>query len=103
MFVVTDGAETCLNINDALHSKPASVKRYFVRMLNELVPSLDYVFCSYGTASHFPNCYVFPARTQLRRHTATAILQSILGRDYQCLIAPVCFSVAADVVLLGED
>jgi hypothetical protein len=103
-MTLDDGAETCVNLNDALHSAPSSVQRDFVARLKSLHRRIDYVFCGYGVASHFPNCYVIPGKD----NAATAARrQRYFNREWARLIAELKprygFPFAADVAFLEED
>jgi len=104
MMIITDGVETCLDINDALHATSTPMRRHFTRVLRGLVPSLDYVFCAYGIASHFPNCYRVPGKDpvetaiQRQRHFNRAWSEII-----NALSPRLAFPFAADVVFLEDD
>ena len=104
LMTLDDGAEVCVNINDALHSAPDSVQRDFVGRLKQLHPRIDYVFCGYGVASHFPNCYVIPGKDSA---ATAARRQAYFNRQWARLIAELQprygFPFAADVALLEED
>ena len=104
LMAITDGREVCLNLNDALHSAPQAVQDRLVARLKGLYPTIDYVFCGYGTASHFPNCYVIPgkdrAATAARRQTHFNAQWAKLIDQFQPRYG---FPFAADVVFLEED
>lgn len=104
LLVVTDGKETCVNLNDALHATPLAVQDRFIAWLRKAHPSIDYLFCGYGTASHFPNCYRIPGkdyeRTAARRQHH---FNSVWARIVQELKPKYAFPFAADVLLLEED
>ena len=104
LMTVTDETEVCVNLNDALHSAPDGVQRSFIPQLKALYPKIDYVFCGYGVASHFPNCYVIPGKD---REATAARRQQYFNRQWARLIgelAPVYgFPFAADVVFLEKD
>ena len=104
LIAISDGREVCLNLNDALHSAPEAVQSRFVARLKRLFPSIDYVFCGYGTASHFPNCYVIPGKD---RQATAARRQHYFNRQWAKLIAELQprfgFPFAADVIFLEED
>lgn len=104
LMAISDGREVCLNINDALHSAPAAVQETFATRLKELYPVIDYVFCGYGTASHFPNCYVIPGKNSA---ATAAHRQAYFNRQWARLINRLDpkfgFPFAADVVFLEED
>ena len=98
-MAVSDGDEVCLNLNDALHAAPGEVQSDFVGRLKKLYPRIDYVFCGYGVASHFPNCYVIPGKDQ---EATAAKRQQYFNRQWAKLIAGLAprygFPFAADVV-----
>jgi hypothetical protein len=62
LLVLKQGDEVCVNLNDALHAAPEDVQDRFITRLNSSFPNPDYVFCGYGIASHFPNCYRVPGK-----------------------------------------
>jgi hypothetical protein len=104
LFAIDDGKEVCLNLNDALHSAPRETQDKFVELLRQLYPRIDYVFCGYGTASHFPNCYVIPGKDQEK----TAIKRQVhFNRQWARLIHQLkpryAFPFAADVVFYEKD
>jgi hypothetical protein len=104
LMTIEDGEETFLNVNDALHSSPRPVRERFTRLLRERHPRLDYVFCGYGLASHFPNCYVIPGKDAAR---SAAKRQRHFNRVWAELIHELAprfgFPFAADVVFLEEE
>src|SRR5262245_51718254 len=104
LMTVTDGEETCVNANDALHACAADVQDRFVARLREYHPRLDYVFCGYGVASHFPNCYVIPGKD---RAATTMQRQRHFNRAWSRIIHGLAprfgFPFAADVTFLGDD
>jgi Beta-lactamase superfamily domain len=104
LMAVTDGQEVCLNLNDALHSAPQAVQSSFIARLMQLYPTIDYVFCGYGIASHFPNCYEIPGKN---REATTACRQQFFNRQWTRLIAELKprygFPFAADIVFLETD
>src|SRR3984893_5069269 len=65
-LALSDGRESCINLNDALHATPAIVRKKFCQLIRQLYGRPDYVFCGYGTASHFPNSYVIPGKDRVR-------------------------------------
>ena len=104
LMALSDGHEACLNLNDALHSAPRVVQHSFIRKLKALYPAIDYVFCGYGVASHFPNCYRIPGKDA----AATASQrQAYFNREWVRLIAGLAprhgFPFAADVVFLQDE
>ena len=104
LMTLTNGKEVCVNANDALHSAPAEVQERFAAKLRELHPTIDYLFCGYGIASHFPNCYALPGKD---REASTAHRQKHFNGEWVKLTAKIGprFSLpfAADVVFLDHD
>lgn len=104
LMVLTDGTEVCANLNDALHSAPRAVQSQFISRLGALYPQIDYVFCGYGSASHFPNCYVIPGKD----YVATAARrQRYFNRQWARIISELNprygFPFAADVAFFEEE
>jgi hypothetical protein len=104
MMTVSDGREVCVNLNDALHAASVEVQDRFLAWLKKEYPVLDYLFCGYGTASHFPNCYRIPGKdyaltAAARQHH----FNQRWARIVQELNPHFAFPFAADVVLLDED
>lgn len=104
LLAVDDGTETCINLNDALHAAPPQVQEATARHLVERYGRADYVFCGYGIASHFPNCYEIPEKdgcaTVIRR-------QAHFNASWAGIIARLQpkwgFPFAADVVILQDE
>ncbi len=104
LMALHDGSETLLNLNDALHSADAALQDRFIATLRTLYPRIDYVFCGYGIASHFPNAFNIPCKDP----EATAIArQHHFNQQWVRLIAGLepafGFPFAAGVVFLDED
>jgi L-ascorbate metabolism protein UlaG (beta-lactamase superfamily) len=102
--VIDDGVEVCVNINDALHSAPHAVQDAHLQLLHQRFPKIDYAFCGYGTASHFPNCYTIPGKDD--RATATKRQSYFNGewcRIMRDLRPAFGFPFAASVVFFEED
>lgn len=104
LMVLSDGREVCVNLNDALHAAPEPVQDTFIKRLRALYPKIDYVFCGYGVASHFPNCYRIPGKDAV----ATARQrQAYFNRQWARVIEGLRphygFPFAADVVFLQDD
>src|SRR5499427_4284306 len=104
LCVVSAGGETCINLNDSLHSAPEAVQQQFFRLLRQLYGRPDYVFCGYGTASHFPNCYVLPGKD---RAATAAMRQAYFNRAWARIIRELeprfGFPFAADVAFLDDE
>ena len=103
-LVVSDGKETCVNLNDALHATSEAVQDKFCDYIKRQFGKLDYVFCGYGVASHFPNCYRVPGKD----YAATAAeRQKYFNRQWVRIINALeprfGFPFAADVALLEND
>ena len=104
LMTITDGREVCVNANDALHSLPQQAQDKFISQLRAEHPTIDYVFCGYGTASHFPNCYRIPGKDMAasaakRQHH----FNSSWARIIDALAPSFGFPFAADVVFLEAD
>lgn len=104
LLALADGDEVCINLNDALHSGPVEVQDRFLGLLKGQYPRVDYVFCGYGIASHFPNCYRIPGKDM----AATAgERQKHFNRQWAKIVAALApryaFPFAADVVFLEHD
>ena len=104
MLAISDGREVCVNLNDALHATPAWFQDQFIPWIRKKYPTIDYLFCGYGTASHFPNCYRIPGKdypkTAARRQHH---FNAVWARITQELKPKFAFPFAADVVLLEQD
>ena len=104
LMILSDGTEVCVNLNDALHSAPDDVQAHYIGKLKQLHEKIDYVFCGYGAASHFPNCYVIPGKD---RNATASRRQRYFNNQWAKIIgklSPVFgFPFAADVVFLEDD
>jgi hypothetical protein len=100
-LALSDGEESCINLNDAIHAAPESIQKKFCKVIRQLYGRPSYVFCGYGTASHFPNSYVIPGKDQ--RRTA-AMRQAYFNRSWARIIHDLQprfgFPFAADVAFL---
>jgi Beta-lactamase superfamily domain len=105
LFAITDQEQTCLNLNDALHSAPVPVQDRFIARLRAFYPKgIDYVFCGYGIASHFPNCYVIPEKDNAASAGARQKhFNASWARLMNGLRPRFAFPFAADVVFLEQD
>ncbi|MCS6944004.1 MAG: MBL fold metallo-hydrolase [Sutterellaceae bacterium] len=104
LMIVCDGQRVLVNANDALHSAPDGVLQAVIKKLKKAVPAIDYLWCGYGTASHFPNCYRIPGKDDL----ATAMRRQQYFNErwawiVACLKPRYAFPFAADVALLESD
>jgi hypothetical protein len=66
LMIIIDRNEVCVNANDSLHSAPHSLQDQVTAQIKALYPRIDYLFCAYGIASHFPNCYIIPGKDYVR-------------------------------------
>ena len=103
-LAVSDGTSVCVNLNDALHAAAEEVQDKFIALLKSCYPKIDYLFCGYGVASHFPNCYRIPGKDPI----ATAgRRQAYFNRRWVRIVSALkprfAFPFAADVVFLEED
>lgn len=101
---LSDGREVCLNLNDALHAAPMRILDETLPRLRRIYPEIDYVFCGFGVASHFPNCYVIPG---MDREKSAILRQKYFNRRWAEILRRLApkygFPFAADVVFLDED
>ena len=104
LMVVSDKCEVCVNMNDAIHATSPEVQDRFIAWLRKEYGSVDYLFCGYGTASHFPNCYRIPNKDNVK---TAALRQHYFNQSWarvvQNLEPKYAFPFAADVALLEED
>lgn len=104
MMSLTDGHEVLVNLNDALHSAPRSIQNNMLDFLKTTYGEIDYAFCGYGIASHFPCCYSVPHMDKKR---TAANRQAYFNRQWVYLmdkLSPkMAFPFAADVVLLEDE
>ncbi|HLX30055.1 MAG TPA: MBL fold metallo-hydrolase [Casimicrobiaceae bacterium] len=104
LCAIAEGDEICVNLNDSLHAASDEVQDRFIGRLASLYPVIDYLFCGYGVASHFPNCYVIPGKN--REQTAIR-RQRYFNRRWARVVEGLkprfAFPFAADVVFLEDD
>ncbi len=104
LMALSDGEEVSLNLNDALHASPGHIQDSIIERLKQLYPSIDYVFCGYGIASHFPNCYVIPGKDNAKTAIAR---QKHFNRQWARIVNDLNprfgFPFAADVAFLEKD
>lgn len=103
LLVIDDGLETCANLNDAVHPLDADQRAKILSRLKADYPRLDYVFCGYGMASHFPACYNAPG---VDRCATVVKRQAHFNLSWCDIIASLeprfGFPFAADVAFLEE-
>ncbi len=101
LMVIQDGEEVCVNANDALHAAPIELQDKFIAWLNEKFDVIDYLFCGYGVASHFPNCYSIPGKDDVKTAASRQHhFNTIWARIVKGLAPAYAFPFAADVVFL---
>ena len=104
LLCISDGREVLVNLNDALHSATVEVQKHFAAFLCRSYVAINYLFCGYGVASHFPNCYVVPGQD---RGLTAARRQQYFNRQWVSLVHAIqpkfAFPFAADVVFLEKD
>jgi hypothetical protein len=104
LLALSDGKEVCLNLNDAVHAAPRPIQDAMTSRLKQLYPRIDYVFCGYGIASHFPNCYVIPGKDG--PHTV-AMRQRYFNNQWAYIVDRLsprfAFPFAANVVFLNDQ
>src|SRR5262249_25634055 len=62
IIVIESAGRVMVNVNDALHSSTTDVIDHFVKVINKKWPHIDTVFCGFGGASYFPNCFHIPGK-----------------------------------------
>ena len=104
LFALECGERVVINLNDALHAAAADVQDRFIARLSALYPRIDYLFCGFGVASHFPNCYDIPGKD---REATAARRQAHFNRQWVRIVAGLApryaFPFAADVAFLETD
>ncbi len=104
LFTIDDGEKVCVNLNDALHAAPKNIQDHFIRLLASWHPQIDYAFCGYGIASHFPICYRIPGKNQ---ESTIAKRKAYFNRSWSEIMGRFKprfgFPFAANVVFLEED
>ena len=104
LMVTSDDRESCINLNDALYAAPECVQNRFVSLLKRLYAPIDYVFCGYGKASHFPDCYFIPGKDNAATATKRqGHFNASWARIVHGLKPKFAFPFAADVVLLENE
>jgi L-ascorbate metabolism protein UlaG (beta-lactamase superfamily) len=104
LMILKDHSEVCVNANDSLHAAPTSLQDQVTARIKALYPRIDYLFCAYGIASHFPNCYIIPGKDYLR---TAENRQRYFNRQWARIVGLLeprfAFPFAADVVFLDPD
>jgi hypothetical protein len=65
VMVIEDGETVLININDALPSASVAMIEGMLNKIRSRWKKIDYVFCSYGGASYFPNTVHFSKKNDL--------------------------------------
>src|SRR5262245_373820 len=104
LMTLTDGQETLVNLNDSMHPLPTFLRSRFIRRIRRHHPAIDYLFCGYGVASHFPNSYSLP---RIDRAATAERRQLFFNRSWadtaSALRPRFAFPFAADMLLLERD
>lgn len=104
LMVIDDGEQVCFNLNDAVHALTEPRRSTVIQDLSARYGQVDYVFCGYGTASHFPNCYEIPGKDYV---ASAGQRQQHFNRAWAAIIAALeprhAFPFAADVVFLENE
>jgi Beta-lactamase superfamily domain len=95
--------EVLLNLNDALHCARDSVIDEYCRLLAIRFPRIDYLFCGFGGASYFPNCFRRAGKDDVAvaRRREELFLRK-LSRIVERLLPAKTFPFAAHFVLPDE-
>ncbi len=103
MMVIESDGQVLVNVNDALHSYPEKVIDFYLDLIKEKWPKIDYVFCGFGSSSYFPNTMhltgkddyqIGLAREQLFVHNFCRIVESLKPE--------IAVPFAADFALLSD-
>jgi len=83
-----------------LHAAPKSIQEQITDDLTKRYGTADYVFCGYGTASPFPNCFRIPGKddyaTAVRRQAHfNAKWASIVAKLQPRFAFPFKYGIAA--------
>jgi hypothetical protein len=101
---ISDGSEVLVNANDALHSAPREIQDEYVKRLRDRFPRVDYFFCGFATASHFPNCYEVPG---VDREETARQRQHYFNEQWLGLVAALAprfaYPFAGDVAFFEND
>jgi hypothetical protein len=62
MLAIEADGRVLLNVNDALHAARHEVIEEYCRILHRRLPNIDDLFCGFGGASYFPNCFHVPGK-----------------------------------------
>jgi len=104
LMIIMDRNEVCVNANDSLHSAPHSLQNQVTARIKALYPRIDYLFCAYGIASHFPNCYIIPGKDYVRTaENRKRYFNRQWARVASLLEPRFAFPFAADMILLEPD
>ena len=104
IIIIESNGRVLVNANDALHSYPHPVIDFYLDLLRERWPRIDYLFCGFGGASYFPNTVHFEGkddrkvgevREQLFAHNFCRVVAGLKPR----IAAP----FAADFALLSPE
>jgi hypothetical protein len=102
IIIIESNGRVLVNANDALHSYPQPVIDFYLDLVRERWPRIDYLFCGFGGASYFPNTVhcegkvdrtVGEVREQLFAHNFCRVVAGLKPR----IAAP----FAADFALLS--
>ncbi len=104
IIVLEDRDKVLVNINDALTSAPKETIHYFINKINKRWTAIDYLFCSYGGASYYPNTI----KADWKNDKEVGKIREQFFLDNFCAIAKninARFSIpfASDFVLLDDD
>lgn len=83
IIVLDDGEQVLVNINDALHSCTVGLIQQVCARVRKRHPRIDYVFCGFGGASYFPNCFHLASKDEMG---IAVVREALFARNF-CLIA----------------
>jgi hypothetical protein len=104
IMVIESAGRVIVNVNDALHSSAIDVIDHFIEVINKKWPRIDTVFCGFGGASYFPNCFHLPGKDDLEiGRLREQVFVHNFCRIVKGLNPQVAVSFAADFVLLSPN
>ncbi|HXC89091.1 MAG TPA: MBL fold metallo-hydrolase [Stellaceae bacterium] len=103
VIVLEDSREVLVNCNDALHASDSRLIELYTRIIKDRWPKIDMAFCSFASASYFPNAFRCSGKDdaaigRLREQLYVQNFCNIIERLAPTIAVP----FAADFVLLAK-
>jgi hypothetical protein len=104
MLAVEADGQVLLNVNDALHCVRPEVIAEYCRQLRARFPRIDYLFCGFGGASYFPNCFRVPGKDdKFVAYKREELFMNNFALVSQLLEPKYAFPFAAHFILPSEN